>query len=70
MEEKEINFPSEEHEKAQDQLLLLCVPRSANLGLTENSPFPESAPQELQVRRVPRDGCQGRSRPAQTLVSS
>ncbi|XP_009281954.1 PREDICTED: signal recognition particle 14 kDa protein [Aptenodytes forsteri] len=51
MEEKEINFPSEKHEVALDQMLLLCVPRSTNLGLTENSPFPESAPQEIQVLR-------------------
>lgn len=49
MEEKEINFPSEKHEMVLDQMLLLCVPRSTNLGLTENSPFPESAPQEVQV---------------------
>ncbi|XP_009319276.1 PREDICTED: signal recognition particle 14 kDa protein [Pygoscelis adeliae] len=51
MEEKEINFPSEKHEVALDQMLLLRVPRSTNLGLTENSPFPESAPQEIRVLR-------------------
>lgn len=52
MEEKQIYFPSDKHEKALGHVLLRCAPAPTVTGLTENSPVTDSIPQELQVPRL------------------